>query len=71
MYFFCNFNEIRGAYTLSFNEISFQNYIVMGVKVLITFKMYTPSIINQPIRLQINTKNLALFSLLFFASKKL
>ena len=71
MYFFCNFNEIRGAYTLSFNEISFQNYIVMGVRILMTFKVYTLSIIDQPIRLQINTKNLALFSLHFFASKKL
>ena len=71
MYFFCNFNEIRGPYTSSFNEISFQNYIVMGVRILMTFKVYTLSIIDQPIRLQINTKNLALFSLHFFASKKL
>ena len=50
MYFFCNFNEIRGAYTSSFNGISSQNYIVMRVRVLMTFKVYTPSIINQPIR---------------------
>ena len=53
MYFFCNFNEIRGAYISSFNGISSQNYIVMGVRVLMTFKVYTPSIINQPIRIAV------------------